>query len=242
MRQCYDVQASKYRGDDELHVTSSDHARVCCRLKMLCKNLASPLNVLDLGCGTGRHFHCLQSIVSLTAVDVSPKMLEQAKAPVMGCGLDIQNIRYICGDFYSTNFSRDHFGLVYSFGVFGNGCALNASLANRLFESLRPGGCFFFDVPDASTLSMWPRLRRRLRGCIYHALPDRWQARWDSRAGWLPAFLPTKDELVATLAKAGFVGIEVKSEVSHLPSGVGKKFECLAWKTDKEQDVLRKTK
>lgn len=239
MQQSYDVQAVKYRHHDEVHITGLDHARVCGRLGMLCNNLESPLNVLDLGCGTGRHFHCLRNVTSLTAVDVSPKMLEQARTPVKGDELDIHDVRFVCGDFYSLDFPRNYFGLIYSLGVFGNGCALNHFLARKFLEALQPGGSFFFDVPDASTLPWSRRLRQRLRGRVYHALPNRWQALWDARSGWLPAFIPTQGEILATLTKAGFVRIDLRSEASHLPGGKGRKFECLAWKPDRANPVHR---
>lgn len=232
MQNSYDGQAHQYRLHDELHITGPDHRRVCSRLSALCKTLAGPLHVLDLGCGTGRHFHCLKNVASLTAVDVSSKMIELAKSPVKGGEIDIARIDYVLGDFYSTDIPDKRFGLVYSFGVFGNGCGLEASFAQRIFQGLRPGGCFFFDVPDASALPFFRRMRQRLRARVYHAIPDALQARWDSLCGWLPAFIPTDDQLRSILRSAGFARIELRSEVSHLPGGLGKKFECLAWKAD----------
>ena len=38
----------------------------------------SGLRVLDLGCGTGRYFHCLNNISCLVGIDISPDMLEVA--------------------------------------------------------------------------------------------------------------------------------------------------------------------
>lgn len=235
MQQSYDVQACKYRQHDELHITGADHQRVCLRLRAICEASDSPLDVLDLGCGTGRHFHCLRRVKTLTAVDVSSKMLELARSPVKGNEMDIEQLNYLRGDLYSTDIPASKYGLIYSFGVFGNGCSLETALAHRIFQGLRAGGCFFFDVPDASTLTFWRRMRQRLRVRIYHALPNALQARWDTHSGWLPAYIPTEGGLGSILRSAGFVKIEIRSEVSHLPSGMGKKFECLAWKAVKEE-------
>lgn len=46
-------------------------------------------NVLDVGCGTGENFAYLSKAESTTAVDLSPRMVEQAKKRATRMGLDI---------------------------------------------------------------------------------------------------------------------------------------------------------
>lgn len=230
MRQHYAAEAKKYRQDDEHHVTGHDHKRLCSKLRALCRRSPVPLHVLDLGCGTGRHFHCLRNVASLTALDVSPEMLEEAKMPVNGGQMDITCIHYRCEDFYSASFPANRFHLVYCLGVFGNGCALTQELTDKIFKALRPDCCFFFDVLDGGYLPLWRRLRKRLRALVYHALPETVQSAWDAQTGWPPAFMPTRRELRAVLSAARFLPVELQSEVSILPSGKGRKLECMAWK------------
>lgn len=229
LRKQYASQAREYRANDDLHVTGTDHQRVCSKLLLLSTSYGVPVHVVDLGCGTGRYFHCLKNVACLTAIDVSQEMLNEAKSPVRSEALDLCCARYICGDLYTLELPPNEFHLAYCLGVFGNGCALTPPLARKILASLRPGGTFFFDTPDASFLPQWRWFKKRVRSHIYHLLPESIQAAWDRAAGWPPAFIPTKSELERLLRNAGFHEISVISHPSHLP-GVsnGRKFEATA--------------
>ena len=231
LRQQYAAKAREYRAHDELHVTGLDHERVCSKLAALCLKYRVPVHVVDLGCGTGRHFHCLKNVACLTAIDVSQEMLNEAKCPVRPEILDISCVRYICGDLYTLELPPDEFHLVYCLGVFGNGCALKPPLARKILASLRPGGTFFFDTYDGSYLPQWQWFKKRIRTNIYDLLPESLQATWDRASGWPPVFLPTRSELERVLATSGFREISIVSHPSHLP-GVpdGRKFDATATK------------
>lgn len=230
MRQCYDAQARRYREDDERQSTEPDHLRLCSRLRAVCRQAQAPLDVLDLGCGTGRYFHCLSRVSSLTAFDVSPAMLQQARNPML-TGRDMNHpTRFICGDFYVAELPAEQFHLVYSFGVFGNGCAFTPALASKIFRALRPGGCLLFDAIDISFVPMLRRIRLRLRNRVHALLPARVKRLWDAQTGWLPPFIPTRGELLDLVSRAGFSDIQLESQPAHLPGGPGRKFECTAWK------------
>lgn len=230
LRQQYAATARKYRAHDELHITGLDHQRVCAKLAALCLKYHDPVHVLDLGCGTGRHFHCLKNVGCLTAVDASQQMLNEAKCPVRAELLDVSCVKYICADLYTLELPPDAFHLVYCLGVFGNGCSLKPPLAGKILASLRPGGTFFFDT-HGSYLPQWQWLKKRIRTNIYDLLPESLQGAWDRATGWPPLFLPTGSELEHVLASSGFREISVVSHPSHLP-GVpdGRKFDATATK------------
>ena len=57
---------SQYRRDDEIEVRTENHRRLAATLKRICASFREPIHVLDLGCGTGRYFHCLQNVAHLT--------------------------------------------------------------------------------------------------------------------------------------------------------------------------------
>jgi SAM-dependent methyltransferase len=232
MRERYDAQARKYREDDERHAQEPDHVRMCTRLHRICERIGAPLDVLDLGCGTGRYFHCLENVKTLTGLDVSPEMLAQARNPLRWPRGEMAAAHFLCGDFYSAELRANQYHLIYSLGVFGNGCALTPGLANKVYAALRPGGCFLFDAIDVSFLPPLRRLRLRLRNRLHAMLPSRWQALWDAKSGWLPPFIPTRRDLLRLLEGNGFVRIELSSERANLPIGPGRKFECSAWKAN----------
>jgi SAM-dependent methyltransferase len=158
-------------------------------------------------------------------------MLNEAKAPVRAELLDLSCVRYICGDLHTFELPPDEFHLAYSLGVFGNGCSLKPPLVRKILASLRPGGTFFFDVPDASFLPQCEWLKKRIRSNVYDLLPESLQTAWDRASGWPPLFIPTKSELERLLRNNGFHEISIVSHPSHLP-GVpsGRKFEATATK------------
>lgn len=231
LRQQYAAQACQYRAHDEVHITGADHYRVCSKLAALCLKYRDPVHVVDLGCGAGRHFHCLKNVAFLTAIDVSQEMLNEAKCPVRADILDISCVRYTCADLYTVELPPNEFHLVYCIGVFGNGCALKPPLAQKILASLRPGGTFFFDAYDGSYLPQWQWFKKRIRTNVYDILPELLQARWDRAAGWPPVFLPTRSELERILVNSAFREISIVSEPSHLPGVAdGRKFEVTATK------------
>lgn len=230
MRQCYDAQARRYREDDARQASEPDHLRLCAKLRRLCHQVKGPLQILDLGCGTGRYFHCLSKVHSLTAFDVSPAMLEQARNPVLLPQNSNHPTHLVCADFYVADLPPEQFHLVYCLGVFGNGCAFTPALAAKIFRALRPRGRLLFDAIDISFVPLLRRVRLRLRNQVHALLPARVKAAWDAQSGWLPPFIPTRGSLLSLMASAGFTHIELESQPAQLPSGPGRKFECIACK------------
>ena len=76
--------SAQYRESDEIEVLTENHKHFCDRLRQISQSLGHRIAVLDLGCGMGRYFHCLQNVGTLTGIDVSLEMVKQARSPVKG--------------------------------------------------------------------------------------------------------------------------------------------------------------
>ena len=50
----------------------------------VCDRFDQPIDALDLGCGTGRYFWGLRNVKTLTGLDASAPMLEEARHPIHG--------------------------------------------------------------------------------------------------------------------------------------------------------------
>lgn len=74
----------RYRELDELAIDSEYHKHICNILKGVSCSFGREISVLDLGCGTGQYFHCLEKVERLTGIDISPHMLEEARNPEKG--------------------------------------------------------------------------------------------------------------------------------------------------------------
>ncbi len=226
LRQEYDPIADIYRRNDEQDAQGSDHQRVARKLQRLCLQFNHPINVLDLGCGTGRYFYSLKQVNRLVGIDVSEKMLKAAEHPLREEDVSVQQIELRQGNLYTAAFAPESFDLVYSVGVFGNGCALTPELCDRVHSWLKPNGKFFFDAIDTSEMSLVERWRKKLRASLHNASPNRLQEAWDRRSGWMPFFVTTQKDLWKMLSKTRFAEIEVEPEPSLLTLGPGIKLEC----------------
>ena len=230
LRSTYDRLAREYRKGDELHLESADHRRLCGRLQSICQEFTSPGSVLDLGCGTGRHFHCLRNVKHLVAMDISPEMLKQAEKPAKAEEVQVAKIEFFQEDMHSVSFPAESFDLIYALDVFGNGCGLTKSLSKKFYRWLKPSGHLFFNATDATKLPPLERVRRRLKWAVYHRLPKHLQSLWDKASGWPPFFYCSISSLMSTVQEAGFGYCTVEEVSCQLPKGIGFKFEGLARK------------
>ena len=82
MAALYDADyARRYRTrDEELDGVSSYHALVQW-VGEVCDRFDHPIDVLDLGCGTGRYFWGVRNARTLTGIDASEPMLKEASRP-----------------------------------------------------------------------------------------------------------------------------------------------------------------
>ena len=150
----YDPQfARRYRDEYDTRALEAGAAgdHWCKILHGLSASFGRPIDVLDIGCGTGRYFHCLSRVRQLVGVDIAAPMLELARDPIRRDQFDIQTITLLCGDALSMALPQAQFDLVYSIGVLGEHAPLDATVTHRLRELLAPGGLLFVTAVDATS-------------------------------------------------------------------------------------------
>ena len=109
-----EAYARRYRDrDDQLQAVSSNQALINW-LGSVCDRFDRSIDVLDLGCGTGRYFWGLRKVASLTGIDASAPMLEQARQPIHAERLAAVPTTLIHGDVMTHAFAPGSFDLVYS--------------------------------------------------------------------------------------------------------------------------------
>jgi 2-polyprenyl-3-methyl-5-hydroxy-6-metoxy-1,4-benzoquinol methylase len=180
VRRQYDASYAKgYRTSDELAVASEDHKRLCHLLHLLTTSFEHEISALEIGCGTGRLFHCLKNTNRLVGIDVSAFMLEQAKRPVRSQDITVANIELRCESIFDAALPERMFEFVYSIGVLGEHSPFDSFVCAKVYNTLKPGGIFFFTVVDKS--SKPTRLSRRLAESIYPLMPTPVKVRLDRR-------------------------------------------------------------
>jgi ubiquinone/menaquinone biosynthesis C-methylase UbiE len=145
--------AAAYREEDEAARHSVTHAGKCEIIRDVSQRFDRPIDILDLGCGTGRYFHCADNVNSLVGVDPSEHMLRQAREPVLGGN---RNVRLIRSTLHEIAFRPHSFDLVICVGVLGMWCPLDGFVLRRVASMLRLDGVVFLtaneSTPDHVTL------------------------------------------------------------------------------------------
>jgi len=228
MRAGYREAFERYRRDDEVEVTTPNHRRISARLRMLCLSFDHPIRVLDVGCGTGRYFHCLTNVHDLTGIDISEEMLQAARNPVRQEEITVPNIRLMRANVYTADFPAESFDLIYSLGVFGDGCGVTTELCDKFHQWLAPGGKLYFNNVDMAGVPFSYRARQHLRGLIYPVLPRRQQAALDERRARRPFFALTRRALETLVRRSRFKTFDIDSHPCNSPLGWGRHLECVA--------------
>jgi ubiquinone/menaquinone biosynthesis C-methylase UbiE len=227
----YREVSSQYRTDDEIEVTTANHHRICGTLQRICASFPHPIQALDVGCGTGRYFHCLTNVDELTGMDISEEMLHAAETdPVRKESITVQNIKLIRGNAYLTSFAPESFHFIYSLGMFGNGCPVTAEICNRFHDWLKPGGKLYFNTVDFAGLPLWYRARRQARDFVYPMLTRRLKSVLDERESRQPWFSMSRGQLEGVLRETKFKTFQVASHVCQSPLWTGRHLECIASK------------
>lgn len=159
----YDADyARRYRRrDEELEAVDSYHALIGW-IGEVCDRFDRPIDVLDLGCGTGRYFWGLRHVKSITGLDASAPMLAEAATPTHAGQIRTADITLVHGDVAQHDFAVGSFDLVYSIGVLAEHVALTSALAKRVARWLRPGGRFAFTTIDPASPDVPKTLQRRI--------------------------------------------------------------------------------
>jgi len=176
-----DAYARRYRGHDDAIRDGELVTRFGGWLGSVCDSFGRPIDVLDMGCGTGRYFHSLRSVRRLVGIDVSRPMLEQAGQPLGGPSFEAGSLTLVEGDFLVHDFDLAAFDLVYSIGVLAEHSPFDAAVAARVRRWLRADGRFAFTAVHPQSFSVRRTIKRRAAeavlpatsGSIRHALRER---------------------------------------------------------------------
>jgi SAM-dependent methyltransferase len=155
--------ARKYRAHDDELATVEAYTRFCSWIAEVCDRFSGDIDVLDLGCGTGRYFRAIRHARTIVGIDASAAMLAEARTPLAADEISAGSIELVEGDFVTHDFSASRFDLVYSIGVLAEHTPLDVRLVRSVFRWLRPGGRFAFTTvhPDSPSV---PRTLRRSAG------------------------------------------------------------------------------
>lgn len=230
----YNEKHSKeYRRGDELAIQYASHKHYCNLLQDISISFNYKISVLDVGCGTGRYFHCLKNAKHLLGIDISLHMLKQAFNPVKKEDLDVENIELLCGDILDINISNQSFDFIYSIGVLGEYSPFNLYLCNKLFELIKPYGKLFINIVDIHSRiqRIWkerPNLKRRILNKAFPFLPSEIKKYLNNK---LSSFYMRKKEIEKILIESNFAKYRI-SRYEHPTKSrwQGAHYDCLAFK------------
>jgi ubiquinone/menaquinone biosynthesis C-methylase UbiE len=157
-----DGYARKYRDRDETLQQEPTYHEFITWLQQVCGRFTHPIDVLDLGCGTGRYFWGVTNARSLVGFDGSAAMLAEARHPVRADRISAPGITLVQGDLSTQSFPDQSFDLVYSIGVLAEHVPLDAPLAARVWRWLKPEGRFAFTTVHPQSPDVPKTLQRRL--------------------------------------------------------------------------------
>ncbi|HHY84297.1 MAG TPA: class I SAM-dependent methyltransferase [Verrucomicrobia bacterium] len=226
----YRAVTPQYRRDDEIEVTTENHRHISRRLRELCESFPHAICALDVGCGTGRYFHCLTNVRELTGLDITEEMLRAAENPVRQEQVSIPVIRLVRANVYLKEFPAESFHFIYSLGMFGNGCPVTTALCDKFHTWLVPGGKLYFNAVDTTGLPLWFRTRRQIRGMLWPLLPERLRQGLREREARHPFYGLTQRELANIMKSSRFSHFEVASRPCASPLWEGRHLECVATK------------
>jgi len=152
--------ARRYRAHDEELSQVEAYRAFCEWLRDICGRFRQAVDVLDLGCGTGRYFAALRNVNELVGLDASGPMLAEAANPVGAEHITAKTIQLIEGDVLTHRFLPDSFDLIYSIGVLAEHTPFDSRIVDNVASWLRPGGRFAFTTvhPDSASIpKTWGR-------------------------------------------------------------------------------------
>lgn len=216
----YDSRYSEtYRKMDVFDAETDFHRHIIEKLRSTCRGFDRPVAVLDVGCGTGRHFYGLSNVEKLIGIDVSVDMLREARNPINVGMLDIREMVLLQGNAFEYPFEAESFDFIYSIGVLGEHSPFDDVICKRIYELLRPGGKAFVTVVDAS--SKW---QRKLAEIFYPVLPSVIKKKLHYRRR---SFYLSFSELKDILNRSSFRGhFRITRSVYDGKQWTGAHFEC----------------
>ncbi|ERI93367.1 methyltransferase domain protein [Clostridiales bacterium oral taxon 876 str. F0540] len=99
-----------------------------------------PKNILVLGCGTGLEIERIKHSAEVTAIDISPGMLEKLKKKELYPKITLNTI---CNSYFDVQFAENHFDLVLStYSLHHFTLQQKMQLYKKIYDSLRVNGYF----------------------------------------------------------------------------------------------------
>jgi SAM-dependent methyltransferase len=140
----FSVEDYLYFYSESLTDERSD-AEVAAILRLM--EIDSPLRILDLACGFGRHANRLAALGhSVTGVDYMPGFLDLARAQAAKRGVQVA---YRQADMRQLDFENEFDRVILMFTAFGYfNDAENFQVLQNVARALKPGGLFGFDIPN----------------------------------------------------------------------------------------------
>jgi len=161
--------ARRYRQHDDalaVHDECGAYTAFAGWLHEICTTFPQPIDVLDLGCGTGRYFSALTNVRTIAGIDASSAMLSEARQPMHQDRMPTSAMTLVEGDFLTYDFGADRFDFVYSVGVLAEHTPLDTPIVGRVARWLRRGGRFAFTTVHPESPSI-PRTAGRSLGRIF---------------------------------------------------------------------------
>jgi len=155
--------ARRYREHDEELSHVEAYRAFCDWLRDICGLFRRPIDVLDVGCGTGRYFAALMNVNDLVGLDASGPMLAEATNPIAADRITARTIQLVEGDVLSHDFAPESFDLIYSIGVLAEHTPFDVRVVNNVATWLRPGGRFAFTTVHPASASI-PKTMSRVIG------------------------------------------------------------------------------
>lgn len=166
-----DTYARKYKDRDAELLEEATYNNFIAWLQHVCGRFDHPIDVLDLGCGTGRYFWGVNNAGSLVGLDASAAMLAEARHPIRADRITAGKIRLVQGDLATQAFPDGSFDLVYSVGVLAEHVPLDAAIVGRVWRWLKPGGRFAFTTVDPQSPDVPKTLPRSLASLVLPIAP-----------------------------------------------------------------------
>ena len=155
--------ARRYRQHDEQLGNVDAYLAFCRWLNELCRRFGSPIDALDLGCGTGRYFCALTNVNHLVGLDASGPMLAEAAHPHDADRVTARSVQLVEGDALTHEFAPESFDLIYSIGVLAEHTPFDTRIVENAARWLRPRGRFAFTTVHPESASI-PRTLPRAIG------------------------------------------------------------------------------
>jgi SAM-dependent methyltransferase len=168
----YDARyARRYRAHDDEFLDSEPCRRFAQWLRQASAPLPRPIDVLDLGCGTGRYFWALTGVRELVGIDASPAMLAEARQPFNRDRITAARVTLVEGDLFEHDFAPGRFDFVYSIGVLAEHVPFDEAVAAHAARWLKAGGRFAFSTVHPDSPSIPKTLPRRVGRAVAAVAP-----------------------------------------------------------------------